>query len=101
MFRIHELHHHVIASWQELKNNLPQVVTLDHHTDILPAFMRYAEKNQYPADAGINLEQDIKRLRRFRDKCRDNTAHVSVDVCEYITHGSNPWLNRRSLGGFG
>lgn len=63
MFRIHELHHHVIASWQELKNNLPQVVTLDHHTDILPAFMRYAEKNQYPADAGINLEQDIKRLR--------------------------------------
>lgn len=63
MFRIHELHHHVIASWQDLKNDLPQVVTLDHHTDILPAFLRYTESKAYPADAGNNIAEDIKRLR--------------------------------------
>lgn len=63
MFRVHELHHHVLATWADLKNDLPQVVSFDHHTDILPAFMRYSEGEIYPPDAGNDIEQDIKRLR--------------------------------------
>lgn len=61
--RIHELHHHVLSSWYELKSDLPQVITLDHHTDILPAFLRYTENNPLPADCGINPGNDIKFLR--------------------------------------
>lgn len=63
VFHIHELHHHVLKSWQTLQADLPQVVTLDHHTDILPAFMRHTEKNPYPVNAGAELEKDIELLQ--------------------------------------
>ena len=63
MFHIHELHHHVLKSWAEMKNSLPQVISFDHHTDILPAFLRYAEAESYPADAGSDIQRDIALLR--------------------------------------
>ena len=63
MFLIHELHHHVLKSWAEMKNSLPQVISFDHHTDILPAFLRYAEAESYPADAGSDIQRDIALLR--------------------------------------
>lgn len=59
MFRIHELHHHVLSSWAVLHGRLPSVLCFDHHTDILPAF---SSAGTYPSDAGADLEKDIKRL---------------------------------------
>lgn len=61
--RIHELHHHVLSSWYELKEDLPQVITFDHHTDILPAFSDYTVLHGFPEDAGKDLEKDIERLQ--------------------------------------
>lgn len=63
MIRIHELHHHVLESWAELKNDRPSVIAFDHHTDILPAFLRCSENGGYPADAGLDLPKDIAALR--------------------------------------
>lgn len=57
--RIHELHHHVLESWDLLKKQTPYVVCFDHHTDILPAFLR----NNVPENAGKCLVEDIKHLR--------------------------------------
>ncbi len=61
--RIHELHHHVLASWAELKEDLPSVITFDHHTDILKSFSKYCANNPYPPDAGEDLAKDIKLLQ--------------------------------------
>ena len=61
--RVHELHHHVLVSWAELKKDLPSVITFDHHTDILKAFSRYCANNPYPADAGEELTSDIELLQ--------------------------------------
>lgn len=63
MFEIHELHHHVLFSWQNMREKCPAVISFDHHTDILPAFFRYSEKNGYPADAGRDIASDISRLQ--------------------------------------
>ncbi len=63
MFRIHDLHHHVLESWAEYSGKGMSVISFDHHTDILPAFLRLTEKNVYPEDAGKNLLNDIPRLR--------------------------------------
>ena len=65
MFHIHELHHHVLRSWAKLKDFRPKVISFDHHTDILTAFLRYSEKNNnlLPANAGNNIEYDIELLR--------------------------------------
>ena len=63
MFYIHELHHHVLRSWKKLQNELPSVISFDHHTDILPAFMRFCQNAEYPPDAAKNIEEDIKLLR--------------------------------------
>lgn len=62
-FEIHELHHHVLTSWAELRNKLPAVVTFDHHTDILPAFLRYSESNSMSEDVGKDIVKDIARLQ--------------------------------------
>jgi len=63
MFLIHELHHHVLTSWHDYQKDMPQVISFDHHTDILPAFLRYSQDNPYPENAGKNIAADIKLLR--------------------------------------
>jgi hypothetical protein len=38
-------HHHVLAPWslvRRARDSAPNLITLDHHTDIHPAFLRYA-----------------------------------------------------------
>ncbi len=42
-------HHQVLTPWSELRRKLgtpPAVFTLDHHTDVLPAFGRFADGNE-------------------------------------------------------
>lgn len=61
--RIHDLHHHVLRSWNILRAKCPAVISFDHHLDILLAFLRYSANNGFPADAGTDLEKDISRLQ--------------------------------------
>lgn len=44
-----EQHHEVLTAWARLRRRLdapPAVLTLDHHTDVLPAFGRFAEGDE-------------------------------------------------------
>lgn len=63
VFCIHELHHHVLESWYKLRLKRPFVISFDHHTDILPAFMRSIENGDAPPIPGKDLIADIGCLR--------------------------------------
>ena len=73
-FRVFEEHHQVLKAWAEYRRsreNAPAALTLDHHTDTLPAFGRTAadetERQKWIAETDFNLSHSvagaIKKLR--------------------------------------
>ena len=61
-----EDHHHALLPWREIRRSLgvaPHVLTLDHHTDTLPAFTHYNEVNGGCHPIHISVEDALKDLR--------------------------------------
>ena len=61
-----EDHHHALLPWREIRRSLgvaPHVLTLDHHTDTLPAFTHYNEVNGGCHPIHVPVEEALKELR--------------------------------------
>lgn len=61
-----EDHHHVLLPWREICGELgvlPHVLTLDHHTDTLPAFTHFNEVNGCCHPLHIPVEEALCDLR--------------------------------------
>lgn len=61
-----EDHHHALIPWREISRQLgvpPHVLTLDHHTDTLPAFTHYNENHSEPHPLRIPAEEALEDLR--------------------------------------
>lgn len=61
-----EDHHHALFPWREICRNLgtpPHVLTLDHHTDTLPAFTHWNEVNGYQHPLHVSVENALPDLR--------------------------------------
>lgn len=61
-----EDHHHALVPWREICRELgtqPHVLTLDHHTDTLPAFTHYNEVHGIRHPLRIPVEEALDDLR--------------------------------------
>lgn len=61
-----EDHHHALLPWREIRNELgvpPHILTLDHHTDTLPAFSHWNEVNGGCHPVRISVEEALPDLR--------------------------------------
>ncbi len=59
-------HHEVLYAWRSLyqRDRLArEVLTLDHHTDVLPAFNHSGYHGSYSIDSDEKFEQDVLHLR--------------------------------------
>ncbi|MBO5762477.1 MAG: UPF0489 family protein [Lentisphaeria bacterium] len=90
-----EDHHHVLLPWAELRRRSGQAfttLTLDHHTDTLPAFTHYAEVHAEPGaffPADFNKEAEIRQrlsLLRHDEHIDFATRTGIVDQAYLFTH---------------
>lgn len=61
-----EDHHHALLPWREICRELgtpPHVLTLDHHTDTLPAFTHFNEVNKVCHPVLVPVEEALPDLR--------------------------------------
>ncbi len=61
-----EDHHHALLPWREICRELgtpPHILTIDHHTDTLPAFTHWNEVNGTSHPVQIPAEQALPDLR--------------------------------------
>ncbi len=65
--RIADQHHHVLIPWSEYRRTVqtpPAVLSLDHHTDVLPAFRDPGRK--VPVNGWLNPEAVRKAVQELR-----------------------------------
>lgn len=103
-----EDHHHALFPWREICRKLgmpPHVLTLDHHTDTLPAFTHWNEVNggQHPIHISVeNALSDLRHDEHFDFAVRKGIirsatifSHVNfaVDVNPALTIVHEPPIN--------
>ncbi len=74
-----EEHHQVLVPWSRLRRRLtspPAVLTLDHHTDVMPAFGRFADGNE-------SLRRSLISDFDFRS---DSSVRSAVSVLRHDEH---------------
>ena len=63
-FAVVEQHHEVLPFWAA--SPAMEVVSLDFHTDTLPAFLRFIQKGGTPPEFSANPEKVVENLKYLR-----------------------------------
>lgn len=94
-----ENHHHVLVPWYKEHQQNPQktllTLTIDHHTDSLPAF-RYEIQQQYPQYSAEDANIAEKKLALFYGKHFEQQAAQCLNTLRHDEHISfalqNQWI---------
>lgn len=79
-----EDHHHVLEAWFSYKNYKPCVVSLDHHSDTIPAYLRYSHWNCTDNRNNEVIEKyNIDLVRRFSN-CND--LDEVLEAIKFLKH---------------
>ena len=95
-----EDHHHILLPWTELRMQLetpPHILSLDHHTDTLPAFTHYNETHESPHDKKLecctlpSIESVLPDLRHDEhfDFAVENGIISSAAIFSHVNFSRN------------